>query len=97
MKFVYQYVLTHMQCVMLFTGLCFGIIGDIIQSAKYHQDALRVAIKMQTLYGQSIAVGNLGMVLTYVHGPCVYLYMYICMYHIHIYVNIYKCCIYITS
>lgn len=42
-------------------GLCYGIIGEIVQSAKYHQDALRVAIKMQTLYGQSIAVGNLGM------------------------------------
>jgi Flp pilus assembly protein TadD len=38
-----------------------GIIGDIVQSAKHQQDALRTAIKMQTLYGQSIAVGNLGM------------------------------------
>jgi tetratricopeptide (TPR) repeat protein len=41
-------------------GLCLGMIGDITQSAKYHQDALRISIKMQTLYGQSIAVGNLG-------------------------------------
>ena len=36
------------------------MIGDVGASAKCHQDALRVAIKMQTLYGQSIAVGNLG-------------------------------------
>lgn len=42
-------------------GLCLGMLGDINQSAKYHQDALRIAIKMQTLYGQSIAVGNLGL------------------------------------
>jgi len=42
-------------------GLCFGMIGDISSAARHHQDALRVAIKMQTLYGQSIAVGNLGM------------------------------------
>eukprot|EP01041_Mallomonas_annulata_P000606 gene606-1170_t len=42
-------------------GLCFGMIGDITNAAKHQQDALRIAIKMQTLYGQSIAVGNLGM------------------------------------
>jgi tetratricopeptide (TPR) repeat protein len=42
-------------------GLCLGMLGNINQSAKYHQDALRIAIKMQTLYGQSIAVGNLGL------------------------------------
>mmetsp|Transcript_6500 Transcript_6500/g.14841 ORF Transcript_6500/g.14841 Transcript_6500/m.14841 type:complete len:307 (-) Transcript_6500:341-1261(-) len=42
-------------------GLCLGMLGNVNQSAKNHQDALRVAIKMQTLYGQSIAVGNLGM------------------------------------
>ena len=41
-------------------GLCLGMLGDISNSAKHHQDALRTAIKMQTLYGQSIAVGNLG-------------------------------------
>lgn len=43
-------------------GLCFGMLGDIEQASKYHQDALRIAIKMQTLYGQSIAVGNLGLI-----------------------------------
>ncbi len=42
-------------------GLCYGMSGDINASAKHHQDALRIAIKMQTLYGQSIAVGNLGL------------------------------------
>lgn len=41
-------------------GLCLGMVGNIASSAKYQQDALRIAIKMQTLYGQSIAVGNLG-------------------------------------
>ena len=42
-------------------GLCYAMSGDIVQGAKHQQDALRIAIKMQTLYGQSIAVGNLGM------------------------------------
>jgi tetratricopeptide (TPR) repeat protein len=42
-------------------GLCLGMLRNINESAKHHQDALRIAIKMQTLYGQSIAVGNLGM------------------------------------
>ena len=42
-------------------GLCLGMLGEVTRSAKHHQDSLRVAIKMQTLYGQAIAVGNLGM------------------------------------
>lgn len=42
-------------------GLCLGMMRDINNSAKHHQDALRISIKMQTLYGQSISVGNLGM------------------------------------
>ncbi len=42
-------------------GLCYGMIGDISNAARHQQEALRIAIKMQTLYGQSIAVGNLGM------------------------------------
>jgi len=41
-------------------GLCYSMIGDVANAAKHHQDALRTAIRMQTLYGQSIAVGNLG-------------------------------------
>jgi tetratricopeptide (TPR) repeat protein len=42
-------------------GISLGMRNDVGPAAKYHQDALRIAIKMQTLYGQSIAVGNLGM------------------------------------
>jgi tetratricopeptide (TPR) repeat protein len=42
-------------------GITLGMKGDVGAAAKCHQDALRIAIKMQTLYGQSIAVGNLGM------------------------------------
>jgi hypothetical protein len=42
-------------------GLCLGILGDWTQAGHHHQEALRVAIKLQTLYGQSIAVGNLGL------------------------------------
>mmetsp|Transcript_3419 Transcript_3419/g.5327 ORF Transcript_3419/g.5327 Transcript_3419/m.5327 type:complete len:365 (+) Transcript_3419:54-1148(+) len=48
-------------------GLCLGMLSNVNQSAKHHQDALRVAIKMQTLYGQSIAVGNLGMLAMLKH------------------------------
>ena len=43
-------------------GLSYGMAGDIEKASKHHQDALRIAIKMQTLYGQSIAVGNLGLI-----------------------------------
>ena len=42
-------------------GLAYGMLGEVNAAAKHHQDALRIAIKMQTLYGQSIAVGNLGL------------------------------------
>ncbi len=42
-------------------GLCYGILGDFNLSGQHHQEALRTAIKMQTLYGQSISVGNLGL------------------------------------
>lgn len=41
-------------------GLCYSMLGEVANAAKHHQDALRIAIRMQTLYGQSIAVGNLG-------------------------------------
>jgi len=41
-------------------GLCLAMAGNVTLAAKHYQDALRIAIKMQTLYGQSIAVGNLG-------------------------------------
>lgn len=42
-------------------GLCLTWLNDVNAAARHHQDALRLAIKMQTLYGQSIAVGNLGL------------------------------------
>lgn len=42
-------------------GICLTWLGDINRAARHHQDALRIAIKMQTLYGQAIAVGNLGL------------------------------------
>lgn len=42
-------------------GLCLSILGEVNPAARHFQDALRIAIKMQTLYGQSIAVGNLGL------------------------------------
>lgn len=45
-------------------GLCFGVKGDLTTAAKHNQSALRIAIRMQTLYGQSISVGNLGMLAT---------------------------------
>jgi Flp pilus assembly protein TadD len=41
-------------------GLCYGMMHDWPQAGHHHQEALRIAIKLQTLYGQSIAVGNLG-------------------------------------
>ena len=40
------------------------MLGNIVQAAGYHQDALRLAIKMQTIFGQAVAVGNLGMLAT---------------------------------
>jgi tetratricopeptide (TPR) repeat protein len=43
-------------------GLCYGMQGDLILAGKHQQEALRVSIKMQTIYGQSIAVGNLGLI-----------------------------------
>ena len=41
-------------------GLCYGAIGDALASARHHQDALRIAISLQSFSGQSISVGNLG-------------------------------------
>ena len=42
-------------------GLCYDLIGDTVEAAKCHQNALRLAIKMQSLHGQSVSVGNLGL------------------------------------
>ena len=41
-------------------GLCNAALGRHEQSLHHNQEALRIAVRMGTLYGQSIAVGNLG-------------------------------------
>lgn len=46
-------------------GICYIWLSEISLAAKAIQDALKIAIKMQTLYGQSIAVGNLGLLALY--------------------------------
>ncbi len=46
-------------------GICYHWMNHLQQSAFHFQDALRIAIKMQTLFGQSIAVGNLGLLALY--------------------------------
>jgi tetratricopeptide (TPR) repeat protein len=42
-------------------GICFDFQDELVESAKHHQNALRLAIKMQSLHGQSVSVGNLGL------------------------------------
>ena len=42
-------------------GLAHAMAGEVTAAARHHQDALRSSIKMQSIYGQSIAVGNLGL------------------------------------
>jgi tetratricopeptide (TPR) repeat protein len=41
-------------------GLCYGMLGDHLAAARHHQEALRIAIQLQSFSGQSISVGNLG-------------------------------------
>lgn len=48
-------------------GICYHWMNSLHQSASFFQDALRIAIKMQTLFGQSIAVGNLGLLALHKH------------------------------
>lgn len=43
-------------------GLAYCAMGRFDAAARQHQNALRVAIRLQSAFGQSIAVGNLGMV-----------------------------------
>ena len=43
-------------------GLAYYVLGVTSKAARHHQDALRSAIKMQSLYGQGIALGNLGLI-----------------------------------
>jgi len=42
-------------------GVCHALLGDLVVAAHFHQDALRTAIRMQSFSGQSVAVGNLGL------------------------------------
>ncbi|KDO26551.1 hypothetical protein SPRG_07953 [Saprolegnia parasitica CBS 223.65] len=42
-------------------GLTLGSLGRFADAAKHHQEALRLAIRLNSAYGQSIAVGNLGL------------------------------------
>ncbi len=43
-------------------GLCFGLMADLASATSHHQDALRLAIQLQSHSGQGISVGNLGLV-----------------------------------
>ncbi|RHY31983.1 hypothetical protein DYB32_002964 [Aphanomyces invadans] len=40
---------------------CIGVDYQAAEAAKHHQEALRVAIRLNSAYGQSLAVGNLGL------------------------------------
>jgi len=42
-------------------GLCYGLLNKFPVAATHHQEALRMALKIQSLGAQSIAVGNLGL------------------------------------
>ncbi|TYZ63765.1 hypothetical protein PybrP1_004909 [[Pythium] brassicae (nom. inval.)] len=42
-------------------GLAHGSLGDPNEAARHHQEALRVSIRLNSTYGQSLAVGNLGL------------------------------------
>jgi tetratricopeptide (TPR) repeat protein len=42
-------------------GLCYDLLGNLVEAARSHQNALRLAIKLQSLHGQSVSVGNLGL------------------------------------
>ena len=46
-------------------ALCHCLLNKLSNAAKCNQDALRIAIKIKSLYGQSIAVGNLGKLALY--------------------------------
>eukprot|EP00968_Pinguiococcus_pyrenoidosus_P001537 scaffold69_cov248-Pinguiococcus_pyrenoidosus.AAC.31 len=41
-------------------GICADILGDLDAAAQHHQEALRIAIRIQSVHAQAIAVGNLG-------------------------------------
>lgn len=41
-------------------GVCHDLLTDLVESGKSHQNALRIAITLQSVHGQSVSVGNLG-------------------------------------
>jgi len=49
-------------CINL--GLCYDKLPDAKMSLFYYQNALKYAIKMSNLVGQSIAIGNIGKIGT---------------------------------
>lgn len=42
-------------------GLCAAELHDATTAAKHYQDALKIAINLQSPHAQSVAVGNLGL------------------------------------
>jgi len=42
-------------------GLCYSALEDVAAATEHHQEALRIAIRLQSYSGQAIAVGNLGL------------------------------------
>lgn len=42
-------------------GLAYGSLNDPNEAARHHQEALRLSIRLNSSYGQSLAVGNLGL------------------------------------
>jgi len=42
-------------------GLCAALQGDLAAATSHHQEALRIAIRLQSYSGQGVAVGNLGL------------------------------------
>ena len=79
------------------------MLGRYSESVTHNQEALRIAVRMDTLYGQSISVGNLGILacrhgdfvtaqacLEQVRRSCVntYIHTYTCV-SIYIYIYIY--------
>ena len=45
-------------------GLCFDKLEDYKNSVYYFQNALKYAVKMSSIVGQSIAIGNIGRIGT---------------------------------
>ncbi len=43
-------------------GMIYGILGENEKAAIHHQSALKYAVQMSSVAGQTIAIGNLGRV-----------------------------------